>query len=86
MATESVATPSLFQTFSELDLRDEMNKLLQQSGAVIFNTYGGSGDGFRGMHEAYQDAYMGMVHEMVSRVESVWNEIEQRRDGSDVRA
>lgn len=86
MASESVAIPSPFHSFSELALRDEMDKLLLQSRAALLNTYGGSGSGFRGMNESDQDAYMFMVHEMISRVESVWTEIDQRRNGGEIRS
>ncbi len=79
MATESVAAPSPFLAYGNLDLRDEMDGLLMQITALIMNTYGGSGEGFRGMHESLQDAYMGSVSGMAFRIESVWKEIERRR-------
>jgi len=86
MATESVATQSPFQAFSELDLRDEMHNLLMQTTALVLNTYGGSGEGFRGMNEDAQDSYMFLVFNMVKRVESVWKELEWRRPSSEAKS
>lgn len=67
------------KAFSDLDLRDEMCNLLSQSSALVMNTYGGSGEGFRGMSEQHQDTYLFAVHEMLGRMEAIWEEIGERR-------
>jgi len=78
MATESLPAQRAFQAFSDLDLGDEMSKLLPQAHAFIANTYGGSGEGFRGMDERHQDSYLFAVAEMLGRMEAIWDEIGER--------
>jgi len=82
MAREILPAKHGFKVFSDLELTDEIDNLMMQSSALVMNTYGGSGEGFRGMNEEYQDAYLFAVHGMLIRLEAIWGELGDRRRAS----
>ena len=79
MGNESVVASAVDSTCDELDLRDKMDRLLAQLKALVYCTYGPSGEEFRRMSDELADDYMWAIDGMVDDAKATWKLLEKSR-------
>lgn len=63
-------------TASEVDLRNQIDESLRRAKALVLNTYGESGEGFRKLANDIQDDYMDAINGLLLSAESAWNQLD----------
>jgi hypothetical protein len=76
MASE-ILSPK-FETASKLELEDFIHERMLKAHALAANTYGASGEGFRGMNDDLQDNYLWALSDMLREANEAQQELVRR--------